>query len=103
IYIMTTRLKSTFIAAILLLGTFSATAQANLTIENNSSRLMTVKIMKGTNGKGTLHETVTIGAYSSEIIYFYYSGNYFTKTKAVLKGKDPVYRRGEPFEVINDS
>jgi hypothetical protein len=78
-------------------------AQARLTIENNSMRSMTVKVMQGYGGKGTLHETVTIGAYSSETVYFSNSGYYFTKTKAVLKGKDPVYRKGQPFEVTNNS
>jgi len=78
-------------------------AQARLTIENNSLRSMTVKVMQGSNGKGTLHETVTIAAYSNETVYFSNSGYYFTKTKAVLKGKDPVYRKGQPFEVTNNS
>ncbi len=78
-------------------------AQASLTIENNSMRSMTVKVMQGNNGKGTLHEAVTIAAYNSHIIYFSNSGYYFTKTRAVLKGKDPIYRKGQPFEVTNNS
>ncbi len=63
---------------------------------------MTVKVMKGSSGKGTLHEIVTIGAYGSETVYFSNSGYYFTKTKAVLRGRDPVYRKGQPFSVTND-
>jgi hypothetical protein len=86
-----------------LLLTNIVSAQARLTIENNSTRNMTVKVMQGYSGKGTLHETVTIGAYSSETVYFSESDYYFTKTKAVLKGKDPVYRKGQPFEVTNNS
>lgn len=78
-------------------------AQARLTIENNSMRTMTVKVMQGYSGKGTLHETITIAAYSNETVYFSNSGYYFTKTRAVLKGKDPVYRKGHPFEVTNNS
>ena len=100
---MTAILKSTITTAILLFVTLAATAQARLTIENNSMRSMTVKVMKGSSGKGYLHETVTIGEYSSETVYFSNSGYYFTKTKAVLKGKDPVYRKGQPFEVTNNS
>jgi len=100
---MTANLKSTLITAILLLGTFVVNAQAKLTIVNNSMRSMTVKVMQGYSGKGTLHETVTIGAYSSETIYFSESDYYFTKTKAVLKGKEPVYRKGQSFQVRNDS
>jgi len=74
-----------------------------LTIENKSMRSMTVKVMQGSSGKGSLHETVTIAAYSNETVYFSNSGYYFTKTKATLKGRDPVYRRGQPFEVTNNS
>lgn len=77
-------------------------AQARLTIKNNSIRSMTVKVMKGSSGKGTLYETVTIDANSTETVYFTNSGYYFTKTKAVLKGKVPVYRKGNAFSVTND-
>lgn len=95
-------MKTLFISIILLISTFVTNAQARLSIENNSMRSMTVKVMKGYSGKGTLHETVTISAYSSETVYFSISDYYFTKTKAVLKGKKPVYQKGQPFEVTND-
>ena len=88
--------------AIFALATITS-AQASLTIENNSKRSMTVKVMQGYSGKGTLHETVTIAAYSNETVYFSNSGYYFTKTKAVLQGKSPVYRKGQAFEVTNDA
>ncbi len=91
------------IISFFLLQVSFANAQARLTIENNSMRTMTVKVMQGYSGKGTLHETVTIGAYGSKTVYFSNSGYYFTKTKAVLQGKDPVYRKGQPFEVTNNS
>lgn len=81
----------------------SANAQAKLIIENNSQREMTVKVMKIYNGKGNLHKTATIRPYSSKTIYFSNSGRYFTKTKAVLNGKDAIYQKGESFEVINDA
>jgi hypothetical protein len=64
---------------------------------------MTVKIMKGSSGKGTLHETVYLIAYGTETIYFTETGYYFTKSKAILKGKDPVYKKGKAFKVINGS
>ena len=35
-------------------------------------------------------------------IFFSESGQYFTKTKAVLKGKEPVYQKGQPFHVTNN-
>lgn len=77
-------------------------SQARLTIENNSMRNMTVKVMREDGGNGVLHETLSIGPNASETVYFSNSGNYFTKTKAVLKGKDPIYRKGQPFFVTND-
>ena len=96
-------IKTTLCSAFLMFVSYAGYAQARLTIENNSMRSMTVKVMKGNSGKGTLHETVTIGPYVSETVYFSNSGYYFTKTKAVIKGKDPVYRKGQPFEVTNNS
>ena len=57
--------------------------------------------MKGSSGKGTLHETANISAYSSETIYFSQTGYYFTKSKAVLSGRDPVYKKGQSFKVIS--
>jgi hypothetical protein len=91
------------IIAFLSLIANTLSAQASLTIENNSMRSMTVKVMQGYSGKGTLHEIVTIAAYSNATVYFSNSGYYFTKTKAILQGKYPVYRKGKPFEVTNNS
>lgn len=80
---------------------FQSDAQARLLIENNSQRLMTVKVMKSDTGNGTLHKIVEIPAHSSETIYFTETGYYFTKTKAIFQDKEPVYRKGEPFSVYN--
>lgn len=77
-------------------------AQARLTIENNSQRNMTVKVMKGT-GKGTLHETVSIMPWSGQTVYFSDSGTYFTKTKAVSEGRNSVFRKGSPYSVTNNA
>ncbi len=93
--------KLFFSFGLLLFASLQLQAQARLTVENNSQRSMSVKVMKG-SGKGTLHKTVTISSYSSETIYFSESGQYFTKTKAVLKGKEPVYQKGKLFQVTND-
>lgn len=98
---MKTTFKLILFYTLLLFASFQLQAQAKLTVENNSQRSMAVKVMKG-SGKGTLHETVTISSYGSETIYFSESGQYFTKTKAVLKGKEPVYQKGKPFQVTND-
>jgi|JI6StandDraft_1071083.scaffolds.fasta_scaffold34409_4 hypothetical protein len=89
---------------LLLLITFSYTtikAQARLTIENDSKRYMTVKIMEG-YGSGSLYKSVTISPYASSTIYFSESGYYFAKTMAILNGSEPVYRKGNPFKVTND-
>jgi hypothetical protein len=77
-------------------------AQARLTIENNSMRTMTVKIMQGLRKNGKLHEIIKIQPFGRETTYFPNSGYYYTKTKAILDGKNPVYRKGQPFEVKND-
>lgn len=57
--------------------------------------------MKGTT-KGSLHKTIVIGKNGSGTVYFSDSGNYYTKTKAVLDGREPVYQKGQPFKVVND-
>lgn len=49
---MNSIIKSAFFTAILLLVSFAVNAQARLTIENNSQRSMTVKVMQGYGGKG---------------------------------------------------
>lgn len=100
---MKTVFKSFILFILLLSAAFQVKvkAQARLTVENNSQRSMTVKVMKGTE-VGTLHEIVSIGAFDSKTIYFSESGNYFTKTKAVLGNKPPVYQKGKPFQVTNN-
>lgn len=99
---MKRKVKQIIITAFLLVSFFAASAQARLTIDNNSMRSMTVKVMKGNSKKASLHETVVIGAYGNATVYFSEGGLYFTKTKAVIKGKDPIYRKGQSFKVTND-
>jgi len=99
---MKTLIKSTFITAFFFTISLAAFAQqATLTIENNSMRSMTVKIMQGSS-KGSLFNTVIIGAHGKETVYFSETGYYFTKTKAVFKGRDAVFQKGKPFKVVND-
>ena len=86
---------------LLLAAANSTQAQATLTIQNNSQRNMTVKVMRGTT-QGSLHKMVTIAPFGSATVNFYETGNYFTKTKAVLAGKDPIYQKGKYFHVTND-
>jgi hypothetical protein len=96
------KLKSILLFLSLLFSVSSFSQQASLTIVNNSQRSMSVKVMRGSSGKGQLHEKVTIYANSSETIYFSQSGNYFTKTKATINGRDPICRKGKPFKVTSD-
>ena len=93
------KLKSILLFLSLLFSVSSFSQQASLTIVNNSQRSMSVKVMRGSSGKGQLHEKVTIYANSSETVYFSQSGNYFTKTKATINGRDPICRKGKPFKV----
>lgn len=95
--------KSTLTLLLLAIIGITANAQARLTVVNKSARVMTVKLMKGYNDRGTLKETVNINAYESRLIYFSEGGTYFTKTKAIIAGKEPMYRRGQSFQVTNDS
>lgn len=93
--------KLFFSFILLLFASFQVQAQARLTVENNSQRSMTVKVMKGIES-GTLHETVLIEPFGSKTIYFSESGSYFTKTKAVRTGTQPVYQKGKPFQVTSN-
>jgi hypothetical protein len=95
---MQTKLFTLFI---LVLCTTSSIAQARLTIVNNSMRDMTVKIMQGP-GKGSFYESVQIAPYSQETVRFYASGTFFTKSKAVIFKKDPIYKKGKSFKVTSD-
>lgn len=76
-------------------------AQARIDINNNSSRKMTVKVMRNDGFNGELFEQVYISPYELKSVYFSQTGYYFTKTKAEKPGKDPVYRKGELFKVYN--
>ncbi len=96
-------MKKLLLSTILLLSVIAVKAQASLTIENNSQRTLTVKVMQRFEGKVSLYETVTIGAFGNQTTYFSESGSFFTKSKAVMNGKNPVYRKGKPFRVTNDA
>ena len=87
----------------LLLSAYSANAYlhpAELRIKNTSQRHLTVKIMKQTSGnRGIKYTTVYINSQSNETININETGNYYLKTKAVFSGRDPVYKKGDPFKV----
>ncbi len=91
-----------FLFAFILLISNKIIGQAKLTIKNNSERSLTVKVMSANGTKGILFETVTIEKSGTETINFSETGKYFTKSKALLQGKEPVYRKGKMFKVTND-
>jgi hypothetical protein len=95
--------KSILLTIIVVITSYISIAQASLTIENNSKRTMTIKIMKGNNSVNDLYETIVINAYQEQTVTFYESGYYFTKSKAILNGKNPIYQKGQPFYVTNDA
>jgi hypothetical protein len=96
--------KVTFLFCFLLtFFTSKIFAQATLEISNQSGRNMLVKVMEFDGGDGSLYEQVSVAPYSSRIVQFYTSGTYFTKTKATLSGKEPVYEKGKAFQVVNNS
>jgi len=77
----------------------NAYAQARLTIVNQSQRQMTVKVMRSSGADNTLHGTLSIGPMGNQTMQFTETGDYFTKTMAVLDGQDPIYQKGQPFKV----
>lgn len=53
---MNTAIKIILVLATVILASFAVNAQAELTIQNNSQRTMTVKVMKGYGEDGSLHK-----------------------------------------------
>lgn len=92
-------LRAALLGLVLVFLAHPAHAQARLTIINQSQREMTVKVMKTDAGKDILHDRISITALGSQTVYFSETGDYFTKTMAVLSGRDPVYQKGQPFKV----
>ena len=79
-----------------------AFSQAKMEVKNNSGRYMVLKIMKGYIS-GSLYKTIYVNAYSSKTVYFSSTDYYYTKSKATLRGKNPVYEKGESFRVVNEN
>jgi hypothetical protein len=96
-------MKKILLIITLILSKFVSLAQASLEVKNNSMRYMTVKVMRANGGISSLFKTIKIAPHSNETIYFSNSGKYFTKTKAVINGKNPVCRKGQMFNVVNDA
>ena len=95
--------KISLIQAFLFFFSAFTLAQAILAIVNNSMLTMTVKVMSGSNNYVSVHERVTIAANSKSTVYFSQSGRYFTKSRKALSERDPIYRKGKYFNVVNDN
>jgi hypothetical protein len=93
------QVHSTLLGLCLVLIANTVHAQARLTIVNQSQRQMTVKVMEISGDGDTLHDTISINASGSQTVYFSKTGDYFTKTMAVLSGREPIYQKGQPFRV----
>ncbi|MBL7778458.1 MAG: hypothetical protein JNK66_09225 [Chitinophagales bacterium] len=73
---------------------FSQSAQ--LKIQNNSQRTLSIKVMTSSNHR---HSFVTVSPWSNQTIYFASTGNFYLKTKATIQGKEPMFSKGKPFQV----
>jgi hypothetical protein len=75
----------------------AAAQSAELHIHNKSGRSMTVKIMnKYTN---RLHKTLELSPYEQSTTYFGITGEFYCKTEARMYGREPIYEKGNAFEV----
>ena len=73
---------------------------ARLTINNNSERDLTVKVMKNSGG---LYTTLYIGPKQSRTCYIQQQGYYYTKVKAERSRFDTMYSKDDAFYVQNNS
>lgn len=84
---------------ILMLTASFVQAQATLEIYNKSQRSMEIKVMEQGYQTSEVFRTVSLSAGETRIIKFYSTGNFYLKTKAELRGKDPICEKGKPFKV----
>ena len=93
--------KTLFATLPLLLLALAAIGQrAELHLVNNSDRSLTIKVMRA-NGPTTdaVYSVLSVIPYGSTTEYFAQTGDYYLKTEASLKDKEPVYTKGNPFRV----
>jgi hypothetical protein len=75
-------------------------AQAQLTVDNQSNRTLYIKVMQKGGG---YHTSMTVEPYGRTATTFSETGNYYLKTKAVWQGREPIYKKGEAFNIYNGS
>ena len=98
LFIRPDQMKKFFLLNLLLsLLALRVTAQrAELHVVNQSSRLLTVKIM---HRSGAGFSRLQIGPQGRSTAYFEQTGEFYLKTRAVLAGKETLYKKGDPFLV----
>jgi len=84
---------------LLLLQAAAMAQQARLDIKNNSDRFMEIKVMQYSYTGELLYSKVSVAARQNESVYFPQTGNYFLKSKAIYQGKNPIYKKGNEFNV----
>ncbi len=91
-------LEAALLISLLLITTdsFARYHPAELRIQNNSERQLTLKVM---TGEGKKHATTHVGSNSVKTIDIYRSGSYYLKIKATYPKRKPVFKKGIPFRV----
>ncbi len=79
------------------IASISFAQSAELRVHNKSGRNMTVKIMNKYTHR--LYKTLNLLPYEQSTAYFAQTGQYYCKTEALMYGRNPVYEKGNAFEV----
>lgn len=83
-------------------STFAGEHPAELYLENNSQRDLTVKVMKVAGEKKALKYGPIIKITPMEKhgpVLFYETGDYYLKTRSDYPGRSPIFGKGSPFSV----
>jgi hypothetical protein len=74
-------------------------AQARLTIKNDSERKLSVKIMKHSYTP-TLFDSITVAPNSEGTLEFSQTGTYFAKSMATMEKADSIYQKTRSFRLV---
>lgn len=92
-------MRNLFLLICLFITANTVSAQGRLILKNNSERELTVKVMKGSGGKGVFTDSVVINPNASDTVLIAKPGAYFLKTKAIMEGKDTIFQKGRAFQM----
>ena len=76
-----------------------SSAQGRLILKNTSERELTVKVMKGSGGRGVFTDSVVVESNGTDTVFITKPGAYFLKTKATMEGKDTIFQKGRAFQM----